>query len=99
MNPAPAQRQKRDLRRVPAPPSRTARDAARDSRSGSTTPADDCSGVFELDLNAFARSPLASPALLVVGATVCAQYWGRDAGFAAPNAVMLSNAVRYDVQP
>ncbi len=66
---------------------------------GAATPADDCSGVFEFDLNAFARSPLASPALLAVGTTVCAQYWGRDPGFAAPNAVMLSNAVRYDVQP
>jgi len=66
---------------------------------GVVLPADDCSGVFELDLNAFARSPLANPALLAVGTTVCAQCWGRDPGFAAPDAVMLSNAVRYDVQP
>ncbi|MCK6445581.1 MAG: hypothetical protein L6Q99_04250 [Planctomycetes bacterium] len=36
---------------------------------------------------------------LVVGATVHAQFWSRDPGFAAPNNVGLSNAVQFTLAP
>jgi len=69
---------------------------------GNSFPADDCSGSFALDMNAFASGALGgtpAPALRVAGATVHCQFWGRDPGFAAPADTMLSNALRYVVLP
>jgi hypothetical protein len=70
--------------------------------AGSAPPADNCSGVHALDMNAFAAGSLGgSPiaALAIPGTAVFAQIWGRDPGFAAPNNVTLSNALRYVVLP
>jgi hypothetical protein len=67
---------------------------------GTPAPANDCSGIFSLDMNAFAvgslgGSPLA--ALTVSGTVVDCQWWGRDPGFPAPNNTTLSNGLEYTV--
>lgn len=72
------------------------------SSAGTAAPANDCSGVFSIDINAFARgvlggSPIA--ALRIPGTAVYTQVWGRDPGFSAPNNITLSNALRYVVLP
>ena len=69
---------------------------------GTLPPANDCSGVFALDMNAFASgsaggNPLV--ALSVVGTTVNCQWWGRDPGFAAPNNTTLTDGLEYVVCP
>ncbi len=69
--------------------------------SGGNPPPDDCSGLFALDLNAFAHglaggSP--ASALTIPGSAVTAQWWGRDP-LSIPNQTMLSNAIDFIVHP
>jgi streptogramin lyase len=69
---------------------------------GTPAPALDCSGVFALDMNAFAHAPgppSPAPQLTVPGTVVNAQWWGRDPGFTAPNNTALSNALEYTICP
>jgi hypothetical protein len=72
------------------------------SAGGNPGPANDCSGVYSLDMNAFAQglaggSP--DPALQVPGSQVHTQWWGRDQGFSQPCNTTLTDALQYDVCP
>ena len=69
---------------------------------GNAPPSADCSGLFALDMNAFAHglaggSP--DPGLLVSGNVVRCQVWGRDQGFPAPCNTTLSDALEYQILP
>jgi hypothetical protein len=69
---------------------------------GTAPPADDCTGVFDIDMNAFAHSsgpPSPQPELIVPGTMVNCQWWGRDPGFPAPNNSTLTDALEYFIFP
>jgi hypothetical protein len=69
--------------------------------SGGSVFFNDCTGVYSIDFNTYARGlipgspPLAS--LSQPGQIVHCQWWGRDPGLAAPNNTTLSNAMTFMV--
>ncbi len=71
---------------------------------GNAPPAIDCTGVFSIDFNAFARGLLGTPPnpaayLSLQGQVVTAQFWGRDPGYPAPDNFSLSNGLEFTVGP
>jgi len=70
------------------------------SSGGSAFPANDCTGIYSIDMNAFAAGSLGgspSPQLIVPGAIITCQWWGRDPGSLFDST--LSDAIEYSVCP
>lgn len=70
--------------------------------NGAPLPANDCSGNFILDMNAFAAGLAGGnphPSLRIPGTLVTCQWWGRDPGFPAPDNSTLSPGLQYFVCP
>ncbi len=70
--------------------------------SNGTPPPSNCTGVYSIDMNSFAVGGLGggpAPFLVIPSAVVCAQFWGRDNGFSAPDNTSLSNGLLYTVGP
>jgi hypothetical protein len=69
---------------------------------GSPSNFNDCTGMFALDMNAFAAGLAGGnphPSLRIPGTLVTCQWWGRDPGFPPPDATTLSMGVQYFVCP
>jgi hypothetical protein len=70
------------------------------SSGGSPLPTQDCSGVYSIDMNAFAHqagSPVPPAILRVPGTQMNVQWWGRDPGLAPPNNTTLTNGLQYTI--
>ena len=67
---------------------------------GTPAPANDCTGVYSIDMNAYANGLLGGvplPQLNLPGQVVNAQFWGRDPGFPAPFNTTLSDGLQWTV--